>query len=357
MQLLVLHQTMVIMLRQLIISISFSLIATSTVAQSSYTYVEQMPEFKGGIDSLNSFVVSHVEYPQAAIDSNIQGRVVVKFIVSKEGNIESPSIVKHVHVLLDNAAVDVIKQTNGLWNPGKEKGIPVDVFFALPVKFEIREEEKETKKEDTAQYVYAEQMPEFVGGEEGVRAHLAKNLEYPEDAREDGYQGRVIVGFIVNVDGSIDCVNIKKGVCPSIDNEAMRVVKLMNGHWKPGIVEGKKIKVYFQLPITFRLSEYVNDHGHISVVRKILEEDKHSYCFQKGMELYLKGSILHATDYFAEAFKINPNDSESLYYITLIQFQQGKIVEGCKLVEALKKHHHHKAQELEEKYCGKKEEQ
>ncbi len=98
-----------------------------------------------------------------------------------------------------------------------------------------------------------EHMPEFPGGEAGLMNFVQKNVNYPDYERENDIQGRVIVGFIVNEDGSVSDVSVKKGVSPGLDAEAMRVVRLMP-KFKPGTQQGKVVRVQFVMPLMFKLA-------------------------------------------------------------------------------------------------------
>lgn len=99
---------------------------------------------------------------------------------------------------------------------------------------------------------YNKYMPEFPGGPEALMNFMQDNIKYPRMAREDKISGRVIVSFIVEKDGSIDDVNVLQSVDRSLDAEAVRVVKAMP-KWKPAFVEGKPVRVQFNLPVKFTL--------------------------------------------------------------------------------------------------------
>ncbi len=102
--------------------------------------------------------------------------------------------------------------------------------------------------------VKVEQMPTFPGGDAELLKWLSKNIRYPAVAEENGVQGRVILRYVVGADGSINNVSIIRSVDPSLDKEAMRVVKAMP-NWNPGIVDGKPVPVWFTLPVTFQLGD------------------------------------------------------------------------------------------------------
>ena len=97
-----------------------------------------------------------------------------------------------------------------------------------------------------------EEMPSFPGGQGALMQYLGSNIKYPVVAQENGVQGRVIVGFVVEPDGSISGVNVMRSVDPSLDKEAMRVVKSMP-KWKPGKQNGSAVRVKYTVPVVFRL--------------------------------------------------------------------------------------------------------
>jgi TonB family protein len=99
-----------------------------------------------------------------------------------------------------------------------------------------------------------ENQPEYIGGQKAMTDFLIKNVNYPENERKNGIEGTVYVSFIVEKDGAVTGVKAIRGVNASLDNEAIRVVKLMSKKWKPGTQKGKAVRVQFNLPIKFKLS-------------------------------------------------------------------------------------------------------
>ncbi|RYF62425.1 MAG: energy transducer TonB [Cytophagaceae bacterium] len=102
-------------------------------------------------------------------------------------------------------------------------------------------------------YTVSEQQPEFKGGMQGLGQFLASNLRYPADAQRSREQGQVFVSFVVCTDGSLCDYEVIKGVSPTVDREALRVVKAMNGKWQPGVQRGEPVRVKYNLPINFKL--------------------------------------------------------------------------------------------------------
>lgn len=100
-----------------------------------------------------------------------------------------------------------------------------------------------------------DKLPQFIGGEMELMRYLMDNVKYPAEAEKAGAQGRVVVHFTVQADGSISDVSVPDHVHPALDAEAIRVVKSTNGRWSAGENEGKKINCSFALPISFKLKK------------------------------------------------------------------------------------------------------
>ena len=119
---------------------------------------------------------------------------------------------------------------------------------------EIEQPKPEPKKEeDNKVFDVVEQQPAFPGGQGALLSWLSQNIHYPAVAEENGIQGRVVVSFVVEKDGSISNVQVVRGVDPSLDKEAARVVKSMP-KWTPGKQNGQAVTVRYTLPVTFRLN-------------------------------------------------------------------------------------------------------
>lgn len=117
-----------------------------------------------------------------------------------------------------------------------------------------REERYVQKRNQDNSHVYdvAEEMPQFPGGPSALFQYLSESIKYPEEAEKNGIEGRVILTFIVETDGSISNVNIVKSVDPSLDAEAIRVVATMP-RWSPGRMDGSAVRVKYTVPVTFRI--------------------------------------------------------------------------------------------------------
>lgn len=101
-------------------------------------------------------------------------------------------------------------------------------------------------------FTVVEEMPEFPGGQQALNKYLVDHIIYPEIAREEGIQGKVILSFVVQEDGILREVQVRRGVHPSLDREAMRVVQSMPP-WIPGKNRGRVCRVQYNLPVNFVL--------------------------------------------------------------------------------------------------------
>ena len=232
-----------------------------------YTEVDKKPEFPGGYPALYKFIADHLKYPESAKMKRIQGKVLVKFIVGKQGEVENPEIVKGVTPDIDAEAIRVVKSLPK-WIPGSHKGKKVRVASTVSVNFKLDEqpvvnEMPKTQEDGNEIYFIVEKMPEFPGCSDiypCVDKYLAENIKYPEEAKAKGLSGKVWVQFVVTKEGNVANIKIARGVDPLLDAEAIRVVKDMP-KWKPGAqskkINGEKVwipvNVSWTVPVNFEL--------------------------------------------------------------------------------------------------------
>ena len=228
-----------------------------------YQVVEEMPDFPGGMAECMKFLGKNIKYPTIAQENGIQGRVIVQMVITKEGDVAEAKVVRGVDPNLDAEALRVINSMPK-WKPGKQNGEAVNVKYTIPVMFRLSNETseapesksasatRETKVDENGIHMVCEEMPEFPGGMRECMNFLGKNVKYPATAQEKGIQGRVIVQFVVNRDGSIVEPKVVRGVDPDLDKEALRVISIMP-KWKPGKQKGEAVRVKYTIPVMFRL--------------------------------------------------------------------------------------------------------
>jgi protein TonB len=168
-------------------------------------------------------------------------------VIKKDELVKEENQVKQMDQLDANTAVGVKDQEG-------TKDRTIEAARTDVVEKVVVEEPKQEVKQEVAQKVWdvVEQQPSFPGGNAALMSWLSSNIHYPPVAEENGIQGRVVVSFVVEPDGSISNVQVVRGVDPSLDKEAIRVTKAMP-KWIPGKQNGQAVRVKYNLPVTFKL--------------------------------------------------------------------------------------------------------
>lgn len=166
-------------------------------------------------------------------------------VIKKDELVKEENQVKQMDKLDDKVAVGT-ENKEGVKDRTVE-AVRNDIAVAAPPPPPAPKPEVATKVFDVV-----EEMPSFPGGQGALMSYLASNIKYPVVAQENGVQGRVIVSFVVERDGSISDVRVARSVDPSLDREAQRVVKIMP-RWKPGKQNGSAVRVKYTVPVVFRL--------------------------------------------------------------------------------------------------------
>ena len=263
--------------------VAFALAGPRTVhAQQSvpvepvYTVVEKMPRFKSTDSStvaLVNYLVRNTRYPVGALQDKASGRVFVSFVVNKDGGVEQAKIVNGGHPALKREALRVVSEMPRWEVPGRQLGQPVSVAFTVPITFNMRMatpadmQDMQDKRRAAVQKQLADAQteltvpglavgdtgPVFSADPLGAANYISRQLQYPLDARRAKKEGVVLVDFVVSVDGKVTDVRVAKGVFPSLDNEALRVVGGMP-LWQPGTHGSQAVATPLSgIPVTFRL--------------------------------------------------------------------------------------------------------
>ncbi|MBQ6305506.1 MAG: energy transducer TonB [Bacteroidales bacterium] len=190
----------------------------------------------------------HKSYDKREIDESLLNREVVldeEMVEITKQEEQKPQPVEQPQQTTQLEIVDDDVETEDLnINAEVEQNEVIEEYVAPEVV------EEEVVEQEIFQIV--EEMPAFPGGEAKLMEYVAKNIKYPQIARETGIQGRVFVGFVVEPDGSISNVKLLRGIGGGCDEEAMRVIKSLP-KWKPGKQRGKAVRVSYQIPVFFKL--------------------------------------------------------------------------------------------------------
>lgn len=258
--------------------------SAQTKSDSVYQRVDIKPQYSGGETALENFILTQTQYPQEALNKKQEGIVEVDFILSKNGNITDVNCTNNKYPELYNEVKRVIALMPK-WTPAKVKGQAVNAHHKMAIGFKLYNKQityviipdestvsidelieqdivesdpngvdtellsKPKRQSDEDILTFAEQMPEFNGD---LSEYLSKNISYPKIAAENKIEGKVIVQFVVEKDGSISNASVIRKAGWGMDEEALRVVNNMPT-WKPGKQNGKPIRVKYNLPLNFKL--------------------------------------------------------------------------------------------------------
>ena len=275
------------------------------IEEEIFTVVEVQPQFPGGEDSLYNFIYSNLRYPQVAKDNSIEGRVFLRFVVEKDGSITNVRILRDIGGGCGQEAKRVVKMMPK-WIPGKQNGKPVRVQFNMPITFKLNEEDKAktidatsdsisnnttemidvfpanevipfyqpngekgvtgfqniidmSKSDEETEIILSidpvETPPQFPGGEDSLYSFIYSNLRYPQEAIDNGIEGRVFITFVIEKDGSITNIKILRDIGYGCGEEAVRVLKMMP-KWIPGKDHlGNIHRTQYNMPINFEFKQ------------------------------------------------------------------------------------------------------
>lgn len=228
------------------------------------------PVFTGGTAEMHKFISNTLRYPAEAAEKNKQGLVVHTFIVEEDGTLTNFKLIHRADSLLDAEALRILKAMPP-WRPGKLNGEIVRSESYLPLYFRLNKNARSTTRprgvtadkvvkpdasvfENDEIYAIVDKMPQYPGGEVKLAQFLSSNIHYPQKARKDGIQGRILCSFVIDKDGKVSNIEVVDGKEPALNDEAVRVLSLMP-QWEPGENDGEKVNVKCLLPIDFTIDE------------------------------------------------------------------------------------------------------
>ena len=278
-----------------------------------YSCVEQMPQFPGGEAALMKYLRSHINYPPMAAEDEIQGHVVVRFIVDETGKVSNATVIHSVDNYIDREVVRVCKSLPK-FTPGRHNGQAVSVWYTLPVTFELKDVKKATAADtvtiDGKTYsfdeLYAKQHPDsvnmdgilpavliqgmmprstrysslwngytvidgdtvyrnveraafFPGGDGMLIKYIKSNFQYPANAIKNHVQGYVVLEFVVTKTGKVGFARANRPVDKDLSDEAVRVIKTLPYFFKPALKNGHAVSSWYTLTVTFTLPEENDD--------------------------------------------------------------------------------------------------
>ena len=239
-------------------------------ASTVYDSVGQPAVPVGGTEKYARFLADHQKYPAAAMQRGAQGTVQVSFVVEKTGTVNEVKVETPVAPELDAEAIRLIK-SGPKWTPAKHRGQVVRQRVVIPVSFIMspgstvvmragKDQPITTSAADIAAsahpdrpaVVAPDRPTQPVGGNQAFFDWVEKNQQYPTLARQRKIQGKVMVEFIVQTDGSLTDARVTRKMGSGLDEEALRLIKTAP-KWEPAVYQGKPIKQKMLLPVLFQL--------------------------------------------------------------------------------------------------------
>lgn len=232
-----------------------------------FTETEVLPEPVGGFANFRAWLAKNYVYPTEAVSAKVEGKVTVSFVVENNGALTNFRVIDDLGYGTGQAAIDVLKKAKK-WKPGIQNGRPVRTAFTLPIslnaspvtaKITLKGESLAASSEDddvanNKVFTAVEVNPEPVGGMSNFRKWLGDNYLYPQGAIDAGVKGQVVVSFIVESDGALTNLKVVKDLGYNTGEAALAVLR-KSDNWRPGIQNGRKVRVGYTLPITINLEQ------------------------------------------------------------------------------------------------------
>lgn len=231
-----------------------------------FSKVDELPKFPGGDKGFGQFLSQTIKYPAEAKANNITGRVIVTFVVEKDGSLNNIKILRGLGYGTDEEAVRVLK-ASPKWNPGLKDSKPVRVQYTIPIFFQMKDKAINSPQSGAVKQVAqnggqngiidfasVDVLPAFPGGSEGFGKFLAETIKYPTEAKANKITGKVIATFVVEKDGTLSGIKVLRGLGYGTEAEAVRVLNA-SPRWTPGMQKGKPVRVQFTIPISFELAK------------------------------------------------------------------------------------------------------
>ena len=316
----------------------------TTLAQADsseiFKVVDQMPLFPGcavleGADeqrkcsdkALLEFVYRYLIYPDTALKSELEGTVVVNFVVEKDGSISNANLLKDIGLGCGEEALRVVSLLNEMdskWSPGKQGGAPVRVYYNLPIRYKIpREPEFYVDGRDTI-WVKYDQAPVFEGGMEALDSYLLSNLKYPEGGMDTCAIGIIECSTLVRENGQVVVLETKdyNNLGFDYEYEASRTIISSMAKWTPAKYKGRSVTSAYDIRLAFK--------PNTPACKGALDNFTKSYeLVDEGIKLYQEKSVEQAVEKYNAALALFPQNAEFLLLRGQAFIDLRRIDEAC----------------------------
>lgn len=284
--------------------------------------------------AMSDFLKSMLRYPSIARDSNISGRVVVQFVVEKNGSLSNFKLLKDIGGGCGNEAIRIVKLMNELgirWIPGKMNDKEVRSYFALPVNFKLQEDPGYSMVDGYPVFYLLDTPLTYKEGEEALAAFLQKNLIIPKEVNDSCKAGVIQAEVLVAPNGLIKALQLDDFSSLGFDAqfEAIQAISKTMGQWEYATYKGKAVPTSYNMRLIFKptspkcKNENLNfENAYSKINAAIADSEKKE----------LDASTLKLT----EAIKILPYNMEAYYLRGLMYMNQQKNTEACQDLSKVK---------------------
>jgi Gram-negative bacterial TonB protein C-terminal len=268
-----------------------------------------------GMNNLNMIIAKEMRYPIAAIDSGIQGRVVVSFVVDTLGNTSQIEILKEIGGGCGAEAKRIFEalQTAGLkWLPGVQDKVKVPVKLVWPIRFQITDYKPPvyyTNKQGRKIYSAPDSVARFTTGDEALLMHLTQGLDYPETEKDSCKTGIIEFSLLILPNKTVEVENVVDfgSLGSEFQWEASRYLNSTRGLWTPAVYHDTLVASTYPLRMLFKsdadICKVANDRFDTSIM-----------AFAEGLVAYDESRYDEAHIQFSKAIELAPSHTEYYYY-------------------------------------------
>lgn len=285
-------------------------------------------------EKLLGFIYQNIVYPDSALANNIEGTVVIQFVVTKTGEIAQPKILKDIGYGCGEEALrilDLMKEQNIKWIPGYNDSIPVDVNFNMPVRFKIQVPLPYTIMDGDTIWTKYDQAPSYKKGEEALSVFFLENLKYPKSGLDSCETGAIACELLIRKNGQaiVSSMYNYSNLNDDFVFEAIRVASATSGQWNIAQLDGENVAVLYPIRLTFRPES--------STCGQPVEAfDTASKLSDEGVQLYNSGETAAAYAKWTTAIETFPPSVEYRFFRGQAYLQDGKLKEACLDLSAVK---------------------
>ncbi len=340
-------------MRYWLLLISFFSLIGFTSAQEADTIIyktaAEMPRFpacealdttiafkiKCAEQQLLRYVYQRIVYPPAAVEQDLEGTVVVSFIVEKNGQISNPQIVKDLGGGTGDAALLVVRamQRDGiLWVPGRDQeGQPLRVTVNLPVRFRLQDAPNSQMIGADTVYVRWDEPLRYEGGAEALSKYLEEELKYPSSGNDSCIIGSMDVQVLIEGDGNVRILDIIDYNDLGFDfwYETVHTSISTYGKWTPAVFEGRNVSTSFDLSMSFIPTESTCSTIVDAYIDAANTAEEGSALFKEGFEAEDQAKMDEGLAKMTKAVDRFPNDSQLLILRGQAYLDANRLQEAC----------------------------